>query len=341
MRLFVYEWTCCVPDAPPSLRREGWAMLWAVLRDFQKTRQIETVTLVHESFEHLPPGEVLHCRTPAEEEGWFRDLAASADGTLVIAPETGGCLLERVQWVEEVGGRLLGCNSRCTAVAGDKSQMGFRWRECGIRTPHLFAPGGTIIYPVVVKPRDGAGSQATSLVHNATELQNALDAAGPREMVIQQYVPGQAASVAFLFGPGRCVPLPPAAQHLSADGHFHYEGGTVPLAAPLDTRAARLGRQAVDVLAFHGYVGIDLVLGDDADGSDDYAIEINPRLTTSYLGLSALCEVNLAALMVRIALFEPDAKQLGLRLDIGKLRWRPEVIRFHPNGSLEIWPASR
>src|SRR5262245_25166586 len=104
MRIFVYEWTCCVPDAPSSLRREGWAMLWAVLRDFQRTREIDTVTLVHQGFEHLPPGEVRRCQTSAEEEEWFRDLAASADGTLIIAPETGDLLLNRVEWVEEVGG---------------------------------------------------------------------------------------------------------------------------------------------------------------------------------------------------------------------------------------------
>jgi predicted ATP-grasp superfamily ATP-dependent carboligase len=47
-----------------------------------------------------------------------------------------------------------------------------------------------------------------------------------------------------------------------------------------------------------GYIGVDLVLGKAADGSRDYVIEINPRLTTSYIGLRAASQMNLAAAMV-------------------------------------------
>jgi predicted ATP-grasp superfamily ATP-dependent carboligase len=43
-----------------------------------------------------------------------------------------------------------------------------------------------------------------------------------------------------------------------------------------------------------GYVGVDLVLGAAEDASGDHAIEINPRLTTSYIGLRRLSRNNLA-----------------------------------------------
>ena len=46
---------------------------------------------------------------------------------------------------------------------------------------------------------------------------------------------------------------------------------------------------------------MDLVLGDADDGSLDVVIEINPRLTTSYIGLRALLPQNLPALMVSMA----------------------------------------
>jgi hypothetical protein len=73
MRLFLYEWTCCTPAPPPSLRREGWAMLWAILADFHKTRQHDTVTLVHEALPHL----VLR---PAEHAaGLYQDVLCRDD----------------------------------------------------------------------------------------------------------------------------------------------------------------------------------------------------------------------------------------------------------------------
>ena len=52
-----------------------------------------------------------------------------------------------------------------------------------------------------------------------------------------------------------------------------------------------------DIDGLRGYVGVDMVLGD----AGDYAIEINPRLTTSYLGLRQLCQQNLAELILRLA----------------------------------------
>src|SRR5262249_27211100 len=107
--------------------------------------------------------------------------------------------------------------------------------------------------------------------------------------IVQPFVPGVAASVAFLFGPGRCLALPPAAQRLSEDDCFRYLGGSVPLPPPLAERARRLAWTAVETLPdLRGYVGVDVVLGDATDGSADWIIEINPRLTTSYVGLRAL-----------------------------------------------------
>jgi predicted ATP-grasp superfamily ATP-dependent carboligase len=72
-------------------------------------------------------------------------------------------------------------------------------------------------------------------------------------------------------------------------------------------------------------VGVDLVLGDAADGSRDFAIEINPRLTTSYVGLRALCETNLAEMMVKMS----DGESLP------EIRWKPHRARFDADGS--VW----
>ena len=57
--------------------------------------------------------------------------------------------------------------------------------------------------------------------------------------------------------------------------------------------------------ATQGYVGIDLVLGSAEDGSADVVVEINPRLTTSYVGLRQLLKTNLAAAMIEAAAGRP------------------------------------
>jgi predicted ATP-grasp superfamily ATP-dependent carboligase len=50
-----------------------------------------------------------------------------------------------------------------------------------------------------------------------------------------------------------------------------------------------------------GYIGIDMVLGQRADGASDAVIEMNPRLTTSYIGLRALARSNLAGAILAAA----------------------------------------
>ena len=61
-----------------------------------------------------------------------------------------------------------------------------------------------------------------------------------------------------------------------------------------------------------GYVGVDLVLGREPDGSEDVVIEINPRLTTSYVGLRAAARTNLAEAMWQVAQGETQRSNLPI-----------------------------
>jgi predicted ATP-grasp superfamily ATP-dependent carboligase len=91
-------------------------------------------------------------------------------------------------------------------------------------------------------------------------------------------------------------------------------GGELPLTAGLAERATELAERAVAAMpAVTGWVGVDLVLGREPDGSKDAVIEINPRLTTSYVGLRAAATSNLAEAMCRIAQGEVQRVQFSGR----------------------------
>jgi predicted ATP-grasp superfamily ATP-dependent carboligase len=140
-------------------------------------------------------------------------------------------------------------------------------------------------------------------------------------------MPGRPVSVAFLVGPQAQVPLMPAAQLLSADGRFRYLGGTLPLAGALARRAVELaGRAVAAVPGLRGFVGVDLVLGQHGD----VVLEINPRLTTSYVGLRAMTPDGLAEAMLRMV--------RGMAFPA--LRWRPGSVRFWPDGRLRLSTGS-
>jgi predicted ATP-grasp superfamily ATP-dependent carboligase len=155
-----------------------------------------------------------------------------------------------------------------------------------------------IQYPAVLKPVNGAGSQDTYMVSGPYDAPPAY--AWPRRL--ESYVPGLAASVAVLCGPNGRISLAPCKQRISEDGRFRYLGGELPLTAGLAERARQLAERALAAMPMAiGYVGVDLVLGREPDGSQDAVIEINPRLTTSYVGLRTAATANLAEAMWRVA----------------------------------------
>jgi predicted ATP-grasp superfamily ATP-dependent carboligase len=308
MRIFVYECVCgggLGTNVPASLLREGHAMLTAVVEDLRRIAGVTVVTLIDGNLSYQLGDECHHTNVESED---FEEVAESCDWTLAIAPEFLDLLHDLSRFVPE--GRWLGSASEAIRLTSDKLALAEFWRIRGVRHPwteaieHVDCKSGPS--PLVLKPRHGAGSQETYLVEDggaAHAIARAnLDAWPYGEFIVQEHIRGQAASVALLIGKHQTIPLAPARQHLSSDQRFRYLGGSLPMPAPLTERATRLALQAVaGIDGLRGYVGVDLVLGDDGV---DHAIEINPRITTSYLGLRQLCEQNLGELMLRNALGE-------------------------------------
>jgi hypothetical protein len=376
MRVFVYEYVCggglAGRPLPESLAGEGWAMLASVVEDFAQVAECQvTATLDERLCGRAIAAHSVVSLAAGEEQPVIERLAAECDWTLVIGPEFDGILLDRVRWVEAAGGRLLGPSSAAVASTADKFACGQLLKAAGVPTVvgQVVRPAEvdfqhwSLGFPAVLKPRDGAGSQATFMIRDragaASVLREAIAMRPDGEMLLQPFVPGVPASVSFLIGPAAVVPLAPAQQRLSHDGRFRYLGGRVPLAPPLAARAVALASRAVRaVTGLCGYVGVDLVLGvgdrrpaigdqparhidralpvadnreptaeipclASAHGTDT-VVEINPRLTTSYVGLRKLAKDNLAARMI-------DAVA---GRTVPALAWRDATIRFAADGRL-------
>ncbi len=244
----------------------------------------------------------------------IQQLAHDADQVIVIAPEFAGHLKRICRLVDGNSPERIGPSADFLAWTSDKQETALRLGQAGL--PH---PRGTILSgrdawdddmasrfdgPLVIKPVNGAGSLEVMIARSPGQLSTVFAAAQfPRR--IETFCEGRAASVALLLGPNGTQVLQPCWQKLaeSPAGAITYHGGSVMEHGPLADRARRLAQQLATRLCEGqiGYVGIDLVLGEAQDGSQDVVIEINPRLTTSYVGLRAATSVNLAEAMLAIA----------------------------------------
>ncbi len=322
--IFVYEFvtgggvlTTAGSDEPSlpsdSLLAEGRAMLTAVTADFCKLRpQVREVAILWDARLPRPPSgdlQIYPVSTVNEAKELFQQMAAAADHTVVIAPEFSGCLLRCSQTVLAAGGKLLGPSAELVGLAADKQATAMYLGKRGVPVPQGIAlaagdpwPTG-FPTPAVLKPRCGAGSLGMRLLCDPLDrLPPAPWADEEPAWRLEAFCPGMAASVSVLNGPPGSLVLPGANQCLSADGNFAYQGGSWPLSAPLRHRAEALAARVVTALPrTKGYFGIDLVLGAPEDGSQDVVVEINPRLTTSYVGLRAAALQNLTAAMLDLA----------------------------------------
>ncbi len=233
-------------------------------------------------FQAVPGVELV----PWTRASWA-DLLPKCEAVLLIAPESNDTLAHLADTVVSAGVRLLGPSQDAIRLCADKLTLASHWRQHGVPTPTTtLATVMPTEFPVVVKPRDGAGSCNTVLCSNVEEYR----IASIPNTIVQRYHAGIAASVAFINGEA----LPPCRQLQSTDGHFQYLGGECPLRSDLAARATRIAKLAVAcVPGLAGYYGVDVVLGEI-----DLAIEINPRLTSSYIGLRRIVPMNLAGLML-------------------------------------------
>ena len=124
----------------------------------------------------------------------------------------------------------------------------------------------------------------------------------PWPRLLERFIPGRPASVLFICGPNGTTALPPCWQRLCDSGRFTYLGGSIIMQKAIAERAQQLAQRALAALPpANGFVGVDLILGEANDGSGDYVIEVNPRLTTSYVGLRKVVKENLAGLAIKAA----------------------------------------
>ena len=140
-----------------------------------------------------------------------------------------------------------------------------------------------------------------------------------------------ACSIAALIRPNLSpIVLPIAEQRLSQDGNYQYLGGAIPakLTPPIESAVRQVFQRTLESInGLNGYVGCDVIVP-DRKPDRPLIVEINPRLTTSYIGYRQLCDDNL---MERL-LF-PDRSR-------DPVRWQNGRVTFDAGGECRFDPGT-
>jgi predicted ATP-grasp superfamily ATP-dependent carboligase len=254
----------------PVLAREGRAMLGVLKASFERCGQ-----------EVILPDE-------GDFAAEIERLAPQCDMGLVIAPDH---LLSKFTMILEQHTHNLGCGFMTVALCANKVQTQKILQQHGIPVPGEPGPGKRVI-----KPIRGCDAQGVRLSEGD---------AGTDEFA-ERYIDGESFSVSII--PNRVIgdaclyfsgapPLVLAVNRqkigIDSDGSFHYLGGETPVHPQREAEIISTAKKAVEVLGCQGYCGLDMVVADKV-----YVVDVNPRITTSLVGIAACMDEEIADLLV-------------------------------------------
>lgn len=342
MNVFVSEYLCSgackmSPD-DASLLTEGAAMLKAVVADLLLIPGCRVTICVHESLqnrfdmEESDALEIILARDPAEEKHHFERACVAADVVWVIAPEFDGLLSSRTSLARKHCANFVGPDEATIQLTADK------WELYQLLTQQNLPTIPTALLsddhqslsqdvPCLLKYRYGAGGMGMRLIRSTDEWHEIRSDSEMKssDYLMQPFVPGKSYSIVALIDDGQKTWFPIGEQRICWDNGFEYQGGLIP--ARLDpSKAIAIQKLVSDVCeclpGLVGYAGFDILLTHHRP-DQPLLVEINPRLTTSYVGYRQLTVDNLAERIVKgISGTKPLAWKSGMS------------VKFQPDGDV-------
>lgn len=287
-------------ELPDSLAGEGSLMLNALLDNLARLNNLEITVMLDWRLDALAGVNNVIIRPEHDVVEEFVRLIKQSDLVWPIAPEF-DCILQTLcQMVESLGKILLTSASTAVAIAGNK----FKTYELLNRHQIATVPTrmlGDIYCPGewMVKPVDGVGCADSYVVINRQDFERM--AARKSSYVIQPHLQGEKTSLSCLFKQGSGWLICANLQRFDLVNQQYHLTNIVVNHRPDPGSYQQLITKIASVLPeLWGYVGIDLIENDQT-----WVLEINPRLSTSFIGIYKALGINIAEAVLQLVHGEP------------------------------------
>ncbi|HEY0267853.1 MAG TPA: ATP-grasp domain-containing protein [Methyloradius sp.] len=311
---------------PASLAREGELMRDTLLEDLAEIAYVQVLT-TYDARLAMPNNAYKAMAISQADDVWqsWHQCIAESDAVWIIAPETDGILAKLTEMVEQQHKKLLGCGLDSIKVAASKYASYLAFIAADIPAIPTYRFSDFKDQPLthcdgwVAKLDDGAGCEDSAYFKASLKLMDWIET-GKRAQshIVQPYQEGTAASISMLCKDGKAWLLSCNSQKIDLETQedaapFNYAGSTINGMAKYWQAFDIVSKQVATALpALAGYVGIDLIVDASGKHAEDpaiYVLEINPRLTTSYVGLREATGVNIAGLILQLFSADLDYNQ--------------------------------
>lgn len=310
MEVMVAEYAVATGD--PDILGEGCAMLATLANSFAAGGHL----VRYPARERIPGvrGDALGGGGDCDDDGFataVERIARTCDAGIVIAPDE--ILADLTEIVTESTVNL-GCPSESVRNCADKLICSRILSDNGIAVPEVIddpdaggisdADAGT---RYVIKPRSGCASEGISIVTAHSERSTAVTASKGTtlsgtlnlgdDFIVTELISGEHLSASLILGK-TALPLTVNKQMVEIGAEtIKYNGGVVPYQTPRWDAVMDTAAKVADVLGCRGYVGVDIIAGDKL-----YVVDVNPRPTTSILGIAKVIDHEIGDLIIRARL---------------------------------------
>lgn len=296
---------------PASLMQEGRMMLQALVDDLKNLPGIQMMLTVDDRCTELSIPAQAQVHWIAQHDNIDRilpELITQADLVWPIAPETDQILAGIALQVVELQKTLLLSDPATVLLCSDKLATFHHLVAHQIpvvETALLHEITEPILSHCVLKPQDGVGCEGNRVILQPQIKQDIIrQLNNPKKYLIQPLLSGRALSLSCLFKQGRGWLLCCNQQQLILDSQgFSLQACLVNHQTEHNFHYQRLIDQiGVAIPGLWGYIGIDII---ESTESGLVVIEINPRLTTSYVGIKRATGINVADQVMNLLTGDP------------------------------------
>jgi len=277
---------------PASLVNEGKLMLNAVVEDFSELADVQVSVMRDYRLLRNPCVNDEHI--VSAERGYIEVIDAWSthiDALLIIAPESGNILSSLCEKYSNREFTLLNSTAESIALVGNKLDTFEYLQGYGVSqipTYRIENIESVEAGRVIIKPKDGVGCENIHLLTTTQPLSEVINLGEMKNYIVQPYIQAQSASLSLLCWQGECRVLSANIQKL-IETDVSLELKECVVNALERNNFIEFSNKLIKSLpGLKGYIGVDILI----TNNEVLLVEINPRLTASYVGLKSALGTN-------------------------------------------------
>ncbi|WP_455646176.1 ATP-grasp domain-containing protein [Methanosphaera sp.] len=312
MNILVFEVSTI--ESTPHLYSEGYNMLKSILLDLEQVEEYSVDYIINSE---IKINEIKKCNAiyiKKDFDSWLNDNIQNYDCCLFIAPEDNLIQYKYTKFFEENNITIIGSNSVASYTCTSKTRTYNEIPNTILKIPSIKLSKEEITYDeikkiintsnIIIKPDSNTSSNNIYHIHTNQELKNTINLIKKTNIeyfLIQEYIKGKSISVSALCDKDYVDIISINSQEIWENGkQITYNGCKTPITHPLEQDIIKTSEEIIkNISGLKGFVGIDFII----DEEKIYFVEINSRITTPYIVLQKLSNVNLTEALINLVLY--------------------------------------